>query len=193
MLRDARAQRRAGVDAVVAYWERHGRPATAARIGELELLPTRTVSYRASSIDELTRLWLDDSVADPAAAYLSAHGIAEHRGTHRVIVGLDGSPRDEWLIRYAADLAQLSDATLQGVHVRTGGAPGDPERAQLEADRRLLKQLGGSLVSVRANDVRSDPTATGPSSPEHKRQPREGSGQDSAAEREEIHDGCSIA
>ena len=29
MLRDARAQQRAGVDAVVAYWERHGRAATA--------------------------------------------------------------------------------------------------------------------------------------------------------------------
>jgi two-component system sensor histidine kinase KdpD len=30
MLRDARARRRAGTDTVVAYWERHGRPATVA-------------------------------------------------------------------------------------------------------------------------------------------------------------------
>src|SRR5260221_8513667 len=39
MLRDGRAVRRAGVDAVVAYRERHGRPATAAQLGDLEGLP----------------------------------------------------------------------------------------------------------------------------------------------------------
>jgi K+-sensing histidine kinase KdpD len=31
MLRDARARQRAGIDTVVAYWERHGRPATVAQ------------------------------------------------------------------------------------------------------------------------------------------------------------------
>src|SRR3984957_347083 len=53
MLRDARARRRAGVDAVVAYRERHGRAATAAQLGDLEVLPTRTVSYRGTSFAEL--------------------------------------------------------------------------------------------------------------------------------------------
>jgi len=53
MLRDARAQRRGGVDAVVAYRERHGRAATAAQLADLELLPTRTVSYRGSDFEEL--------------------------------------------------------------------------------------------------------------------------------------------
>ena len=31
MLRDARARRRSGTDTVVAHWERHARPATAAQ------------------------------------------------------------------------------------------------------------------------------------------------------------------
>ena len=53
MLRDGRAQRRAGHDVALAYWERHGRQATAAQLGNLELLPTRTVSYRGASFEEL--------------------------------------------------------------------------------------------------------------------------------------------
>ncbi len=53
MLRDARARRRSGVNAVVAYRERHGRSATAAQLAGLEALPTRTVSYRGTSFAEL--------------------------------------------------------------------------------------------------------------------------------------------
>jgi hypothetical protein len=53
MLRDARARRRADTDTVVAYWERHGRPATVAQLGDLELIPARTVIYRGASFAEL--------------------------------------------------------------------------------------------------------------------------------------------
>jgi two-component system sensor histidine kinase KdpD len=53
MLRDGRARRRSGVDAVVAYRERHGRAATAAQLGDLEELPTSTVTYRGTSFEEL--------------------------------------------------------------------------------------------------------------------------------------------
>jgi len=53
MLRDGRARQRAGTDVVVAYWERHGREATAAQVTGLELLPARTVSYRGGTFEEL--------------------------------------------------------------------------------------------------------------------------------------------
>ena len=53
MLRDGRARRRAATDTVVAYWQRHGRPATAAQLGDLELIPARTVTYRGASFAEL--------------------------------------------------------------------------------------------------------------------------------------------
>jgi two-component system sensor histidine kinase KdpD len=43
MLRDGRAQRRRGVDAVLAFWQRHGRPATAGQVDGLEVL-TGTIS-----------------------------------------------------------------------------------------------------------------------------------------------------
>jgi len=53
MLRDGRARQRAGTDTVVAYLQRHGRAATAAQLGELEVIPARTVTYRGASFAEL--------------------------------------------------------------------------------------------------------------------------------------------
>ena len=280
MLRDGRARRRAGTDTVVAYWQRHGRPATAAQLGDLELIPASTVTYRgasfaeldvqavldrhpelalvdelahanlpgerhakrwqdvddllASGIDvyttlnvanieslgqtvsritgvhqaeavpdafgragqiklvdlapaalrrrlaqglvvpeeqvdaalsnyfrfanlaalrELAQLWLDPSVPDPVATFAAAHGISEPVQASVVMVGLEGSPADEWLIRYAAHLGGLSDARLQGVHVRAIDNLGRPPAARLEKDRKLLGELGGTLLEVRAADV----------------------------------------
>jgi two-component system sensor histidine kinase KdpD len=280
MLRDGRARRRAGTDTVVAYWQRHGRPATAAQLGDLELIPARTVTYRgasfaeldvqavldrrpelalvdelahanlpgerhakrwqdvddllASGIDvyttlnvanieslgptvsqitgaheaepvpdafvragqinlvdlapaalrrrlaqglvvpepqvdtalsnyfrfanlaaltELAQLWLDPSVPDPVAAFAAAHGISEPAQASVIMVALEGSPADEWLIRYAAHLAGLSDARLQGVNVRAIDNLARPPAARLEKDRKLLGELGGTLLEVRAGDV----------------------------------------
>jgi two-component system, OmpR family, sensor histidine kinase KdpD len=282
MLRDARARRRSGVDAVVAYRERHGRAATAAQLADLEVLPTRTVTYRgvsfaeldvaavldrrpelalvdelahanlpgerharrwqdvgellASGIDvfttlnaasieslgtlvsritgvhpaepvpdafvrageielvdlapaalrrrlsqglvvpqervdaalssyfrfanlaalrELAQLWLDDAVPDPVEAFLAAHGVSEPVQASVIVVGLAGSPADEWLIRYAARLAGLSEAGLRGVHVRDIDNLGRAPAARLEQDRRLLSEVHGTLAEVRAGDTAS--------------------------------------
>jgi len=72
-----------------------------------------------------------------------------------IVVGLEGSPADEWLIRYAARLAGLSDARLQGVHVRDIDNLGRPPTARLEEDRRLLGEVHGTLAEVRADDTAS--------------------------------------
>jgi two-component system sensor histidine kinase KdpD len=53
MLRDGRARQRAGTDVVVAYWERHGREATAAQVTGLELVSPKAVSYRGGTFEEL--------------------------------------------------------------------------------------------------------------------------------------------
>jgi two-component system sensor histidine kinase KdpD len=282
MLRDARARQRSGTDTVVAYWERHGRPATAAQLADLELLPARTVTYRgstfaemdlaavldrrpelavvdelahanlpgerharrwqdvdellASGIDvcttlnvanveslgqvvsritgvhpaepvpdafirtgeitlvdlapsalrhrlaqglvypeervdqalssyfrfanlaalrELTQLWLDDSVPDPVAAFAAARCVSVPVQAQVIMVGLDGSPADEWLIRYAAQLAGLSSAKIKGVHVTAIDNLDQPPQAQLKEDRRLLGELGGTLRVIRASDPAS--------------------------------------
>jgi two-component system, OmpR family, sensor histidine kinase KdpD len=282
MLRDGRARRRAGTDTVVAYWQRHGRPATAAQLDDLEVIPARTVTYRGASfaeldvdavldrdpelalvdelahanlpgerhperwrdvddlladgidvyttlnvanieslggkvsritgapraepvpdafvrageiklvdlapaalrrrlaqglivpeeqvdsalsnyfrfanlaaLSELAQLWLDDSVPDPVAAFEAAHGTSETAQASVIVVGLAGSPADEWLIRYAAHLAGLCDARLQGVHVRSMDNLDQSPAEQLEKDRELLGELGGTLLEVRAWSIAS--------------------------------------
>jgi two-component system, OmpR family, sensor histidine kinase KdpD len=282
MLRDGRARRRSGTDTVVAHWERHDRAGTAAQLGDLEVIPARTVMYRgtgfaeldvaavlnrhprlalvdelahdnlpdeqhakrwqdigdllAAGIDvyttlnvanieslgpsvariagvhpaepvpdefvrageitlvdlapaalrrrlaqglvvpaeqvdaalssyfrlanlgalqELAQLWLDDQVPDAVAAFLAARGLSGPVNAAIIVVGLAGSPADEWLIRYAAHLAELSDAKLKGVHVRAIDNLDQPPAARLEQDRRQLKELGGTLREVRADDPAS--------------------------------------
>ena len=282
MLRDGRARRRSGADAIVAYREWHGRAATAAQLTDLEVLPPRTVAHRGGSfaeldvtavldrrpelalvdelahanlpgerhakrwndvgelldngidvyttlnvaniqslgalvsrvtgvhpaepvpdaflrageiklvdlapaalrrrlaqglvvpqervdaalssyfrfanlaaLQELAQLWLDDSVPDPVTAFLAARGVSEPVQPSVIVVGLEGSPADEWLIRYAASLAGLSDARVQGVHVRAIDNLDRPAGARLEQDRRLLGELHGTLVEVRAGDTAS--------------------------------------
>jgi two-component system, OmpR family, sensor histidine kinase KdpD len=279
MLRDGRAVRRSGVDAVVAYWERHDRAATASQVADLEVLPPRTVSYRGASFDdldvamvlarrptlalvdelphanlpgerhaqrwqdvdellaagihvhttlnvanieslgelvatitganpaelvpdtflrggeirlvelepsalrrrltqglvfaeeqvdaalsnyfrfanlaalhELAHLWLDDSVPDPVGTFRAAHDIRDPVKSTVIVVGLDGSPSDEWLIRYAACCAGLSDVSVQGVHVRAIDNLDRPAGEQIDEDRRLLNELDGTLLEVRADD-----------------------------------------
>lgn len=53
MFRGARARRQAGCDAVAACWQRHGRLATAAQLGDLDVVPARAVTYRGKSAQEL--------------------------------------------------------------------------------------------------------------------------------------------
>ena len=281
MLRDARARRRAGADTVVAQWERHGRPGTAAQLADLEVLPARVVPYRdasfaelnvpavldhrpelavvdelahanlpgerharrwqdirdllASGIDvyttlnvanieslgqvvsritgahpaepvpdafvrageiklvdlapaalrhrlaqglvvpgervdaalssyfrfanlaalrELSQLWLDDSVPDPVTAFLAARALTEPVQASVIVVGLEGSPADEWLIRYAAHLAGLSDARLQGVHVRAVDNLDRPPKARLKRTAGC-SALHATLLEIRADDVAS--------------------------------------
>jgi two-component system, OmpR family, sensor histidine kinase KdpD len=281
MLRDGRAQWRSGVDVVLAFWERHGRAATAAQVDGLELL-TGTASYRGISVDELdvaavldrrpglalvdelahanlpgaghrarwqdvdqlldsgidvyttlnvtnieslgplvsritgvpaaepvpdafvqageiqlvdlapaalrhrlaqglvfpadqadaalshyfrfanlaalrelAQLWLDESVPDAAAAFLAAHAECGPADAAVIVIGLAGSRADEWLIRYAAQLAELSGARLHGVHVRPLDNMDGQARARLTADRRLLKQLHGEFSEVKSSDPAS--------------------------------------
>ena len=71
------------------------------------------------------------------------------------MVGLEGSAADEWLIRYAARLAELCDARLQAVHIRAMDNLDRPPTAQLEADRRMLREVHGTLREVRASDTAS--------------------------------------
>ena len=97
------------------------------RLAEGLVVPAERVDAALSSyfrfanlaaLRELAQLWLIYSVPDPVTTFLAARGISGPVNASVIVVGLEGSPADEWLIRYAAHLAGLSAARLQGVHVR---------------------------------------------------------------------------
>lgn len=53
MLDDAHTMRRGGVDVAVGFVEPHGRADTVARVGDLEVIPRRRVTYRDVTIEEM--------------------------------------------------------------------------------------------------------------------------------------------
>ena len=108
-----------------------------------------------AALRELAQLWLDAGVPDPAAAFQAQRGVSEPAEAAVIVVGLQGSPADQWLIRYAARLAGLSAARLHGVHVRPLDNMDRPARARLREDRRLLDQLHGTMAEVKAGDPAS--------------------------------------
>ncbi|WP_426986035.1 DUF4118 domain-containing protein [Pseudarthrobacter sp. Y6] len=71
----------------------------------------------------------------------------------RIVIGLNGSGDAELLIRRAARILERSDGgELVAVHVRTaGGAAGESPQV-LEAQRRLINDMGGTYHTVSASD-----------------------------------------
>jgi two-component system sensor histidine kinase KdpD len=106
-----------------------------------------------ASLRELTQLWLDDDVDDPRGTFVARHRKRPAHIPQVVVVGLDASADDEWLTRYAAELAEVSSAKLIGVHVRGENSQSRKQAAQLEADNKLLEQLGATFREIRAHDV----------------------------------------
>ena len=53
MLDDAHAARAAGVDIAAGFVEAHGRAETAARVGDLEVIPRKSIRYRDVAIEEM--------------------------------------------------------------------------------------------------------------------------------------------
>lgn len=53
ILDDAHAMRRRGIDVVIGYVEPHGRAETAARIGDLEVVPRTTIHYKDVILEEM--------------------------------------------------------------------------------------------------------------------------------------------
>jgi two-component system sensor histidine kinase KdpD len=53
MLDDAHALRKQGIDVVLGYIETHGRAETAARIGDLEVIPRKQIEYKGTRLEEM--------------------------------------------------------------------------------------------------------------------------------------------
>jgi two-component system sensor histidine kinase KdpD len=107
-----------------------------------------------SALRELALLWVADNVEEGLQRYMDAHGItASWETRERVLVAVRGTEEDEVLIRRGARMASRSKGDLVVVHVRAGeGLRGAP-LVQLDHDRELTTELGGSFHEVAGSDV----------------------------------------
>ncbi|MDQ6739096.1 MAG: DUF4118 domain-containing protein [Actinomycetota bacterium] len=103
-----------------------------------------------TALRELALLWLADRVDEGLARYRAAQGIsASWPARERVVVGLTGGPEGELLIRRAARiLTRVSGGDLLALHVRPSDGVMEESPAALEAQKRLITDLGGSYHVV---------------------------------------------
>lgn len=107
-----------------------------------------------SALREIALIWLADRVDEGLAKYRAVQGIrASWPARERVVVGLSGGPEGEVLIRRASRiLSRVSGGDLSAVHVRRAGSATGESLQDLESQRRLVTDLGGSYHTVAADD-----------------------------------------
>ncbi|MCX6497478.1 MAG: DUF4118 domain-containing protein [Arthrobacter sp.] len=107
-----------------------------------------------AALRELALLWLADRVDEGLASHREGNRVdAGWPARERIVVGLAGGTEGEALIRRATRLLnRVSGTDLLAVHVRAveGGAAESPQA--LEAQRRLVQDLGGSYHVVAGED-----------------------------------------
>lgn len=107
-----------------------------------------------SALRELALLWLADRVDEGLSRYRAGHGIeASWPARERIVVGLPGGPEGEALIRRGARiLNRVNGGDLLAVHVRAANSAAAESPQELEAQRRLVRDLGGSYHLVAGED-----------------------------------------
>ncbi|MET0965449.1 MAG: DUF4118 domain-containing protein [Nakamurella sp.] len=108
-----------------------------------------------TALRELALLWVADRVEEGLDKYRAAHGI---RGTwaarDRVVVALTGGPEGPQLLRRGARIAgRVAGRTLVAVHVVRSDGSTNSSAADIEKQRLLVENLGGSLQLVVGDDI----------------------------------------
>jgi two-component system, OmpR family, sensor histidine kinase KdpD len=107
-----------------------------------------------AALRELALLWVADRVEEGLQSYMEAHAIAEAWETReRVLVALTGAPGGDDVVRRAARMAGRLHTDLVGLHVVAGDGLAPRAGTDLEAQRTLLTQLGGTYREVVGDDV----------------------------------------
>ncbi len=142
MLEDAHSMRRTGIDLVIGLVETHGRAETAARIGDLELVPRRRVSYRDVTIEEMDTAAIvarhPDVVLVDELPHTNVPGSANEKRWQDV---------EEILANGISVMAALNVQHLEGVQDIVRSATGIdirervPDRIVREADSVVLVDL----------------------------------------------------
>ena len=109
------------------------------------------------ALRELALLWVADRVEDSLHDYLVTHGIADAWETReRIVVTVTGAPGGDAVIRRASRLSARSRGDLVGVRVVPADGLSAIAGPNLDAQRKLLEELGGVYHEVVGSDV---PTA----------------------------------
>ena len=108
-----------------------------------------------TALRELALLWVADRVEEGLDRYRAAHGI---KGTwaarDRVVVALTGGPEGPQLLRRGARIAgRVAGRSLVAVHVVRSDGSADSSAADIEKQRLLVENLGGSLQLVVGDDI----------------------------------------
>ncbi|MFJ4208762.1 DUF4118 domain-containing protein [Paenarthrobacter sp. NPDC089675] len=103
-----------------------------------------------TALRELALLWLADRVDEGLARYRAENSIdASWPARERIVVGLTGGPEGEVLIRRAARiLKRVNGGDLLAVHVRASDGLASESPKDLQTQRMLVKDLGGSYHTV---------------------------------------------
>ncbi|KIS27421.1 histidine kinase [Arthrobacter sp. SPG23] len=107
-----------------------------------------------TALRELALLWLADRVDEGLARYRAENDInATWPARERIVIGLTGGPEGEILIRRGARiLKRVNGGDLLAVHVRAADGVASESPQALEAQRRLIQDLGGSYHIVAGED-----------------------------------------
>ena len=107
------------------------------------------------ALREIALIWLADRVDEGLATYRKSQGItATWPARERVVVGLDGGPDGELLIRRASRiLSRVHGGDLLAVHVRRGDGSTTESGHALDAQQRLVTDLGGTWHTVSGEDA----------------------------------------
>lgn len=101
------------------------------------------------ALRELALLWVAGRVEESLADYLNDHGITDVWETReRVVVGITSAPGGDRLIRRAARMAGRVGGDLIGVHVAVGDGLSFGSTGELEEQRQLVRELGGTVHEV---------------------------------------------
>lgn len=107
-----------------------------------------------TALRELALLWLADRVDEGLTKYRADNNIeTSWPARERIVIGLTGGPEGEVLIRRAARiLKRVNGGDLLAVHVRAADGVSGESPQDLEAQRHLIKDLGGSYHTVAGED-----------------------------------------
>ncbi|NVN00637.1 DUF4118 domain-containing protein [Arthrobacter sp. SDTb3-6] len=107
------------------------------------------------ALREIALIWLADRVDEGLAKYRASQGItANWPARERIVVGVTGGPEGEVLIRRASRvLSRVNGGELLAVHIRRADGRHGESPQSLEAQRRLVADLGGSYHTVAGEDA----------------------------------------